>query len=110
MCSIPSRRYVVATSQAPDAVWTTKVVFLGESRSVCVAPPRLSIRTSTSVDVPDKPSIVMVCPASPACPHRAALASERLDGGFDLLAAPHRAVEERNANRRGIPLDALNNL
>jgi hypothetical protein len=41
------------------------VVFVGESRSVCVAPPTLSIRTSTSVDVADKPSIAMVCPVSP---------------------------------------------
>ena len=51
--------------QAPAAVWTTNFVFVGESRSVCVAPLRLSIRTSTSVDVPDKPSTTIVCPASP---------------------------------------------
>src|ERR1051326_8608356 len=40
----------------------------------------------------------------------AALACELLDCGFDLLAAPHRAVDERNADRRGVPLDAVDNL
>jgi hypothetical protein len=46
LVTIPRRRYVAATSQAPGAAWTTNVVLVGESRSVCVAPPRLSIRTS----------------------------------------------------------------
>ena len=47
-------------------------VFVGESRSVCIAPPRLSIRTSTSVNVAERPSIAYRLPGEPSIPPNAA--------------------------------------
>jgi hypothetical protein len=40
----------------------------------------------------------------------AALASERFDRGCDLLAAAHRAIDQKNADRHGVHLDVLNNV